>query len=73
MRLLGLVTGALLILASAISFAAPDLRLALERSVITPPGLYAIAALRIAIGLGFVIAAPASQAPRTLRVLGASS
>ena len=48
MRLLGLVIGALIILASAISFAAPDLRLSLERSVITPAGLYAIAALRIA-------------------------
>ena len=70
MRLLGLVIGALLILAGAISFAAPDLRLALERSVITPAGLYAIAALRIAIGLAFVLAAPASRAPRTLRVLG---
>ena len=70
MRLLGLVIGALVILGSAISFAAPDLRLSLERSVKTPAGLYAIAALRIAIGLVFVLAAPASQAPRTLRVLG---
>ena len=70
MRRLGLVIGALVILGSAISFAAPDLRLSLERSVMTPAGLYAIAALRIAIGLVFVLAAPASQAPRTLRVLG---
>ena len=70
MRLLGLVIGALVILASAISFAVPDLRLSLERSVMTPTGLYAIAALRIAIGLVFVFAAPASRAPRTLRVLG---
>ena len=70
MRLLGLVAGALLIVAGAISFAAPDLRLSLERSVITPAGLYAIAALRIAIGLGLVLAGPASRARRTLRVLG---
>jgi hypothetical protein len=70
MRLLGLVIGGLVILASAISFAAPDLSLSLERSVITPAGLYAIAALRIAIGLVFVLAAPASRAPRTVRVLG---
>jgi hypothetical protein len=70
MRLLGLVIGALVILASAISFAVPDLRLSLERSVMTPTGLYAIAALRIAIGLVFVFAAPESLAPRTLRVLG---
>ena len=70
MRLLGLVIGALVILASAISFAVPDLRLSLEGSVITPTGLYTIAALRIAIGLTLVFAAPASRAPRTLRVLG---
>jgi hypothetical protein len=69
-RLPGLVLGGLVILASAISFAAPDLRLSLERSVMTPAGLDAIAALRIAIGLLFVLAAPPSRAPRTLRLLG---
>ena len=70
MRLLGLFIGALVLLGSAISFAAPDLRLSLENSVITPAGLIAIAALRIAMGSVFVVAAPASRAPRTLRVLG---
>jgi hypothetical protein len=70
MRWIGLVIGALLILASTISFAAPDLRLQLERSVMTPAGLDVIAALRIAIGLGFLLAAPASRAPRTIRGLG---
>jgi hypothetical protein len=70
MRWLGLVIGALVILASAISFAAPGLKLSLERSLMTPTGLYAIALMRIAIGLVFVFAAPASRAPRTLRVLG---
>jgi hypothetical protein len=70
MRLLGRVIGALVMLVSAISVTAPDLRLSLERSAITPAGLYAMAAMRIAIGLVFVLAAPASRAPRTLRVLG---
>jgi len=70
MRWLGLAIGALVILVSALSFAVPDLRLALEESVLTPTGLYAIAVGRIAIGLVFVFAAPASRAPRTLRVLG---
>ena len=70
MRLLGLVIGALVILVSAISFAVPDLKLSLERSTMTPTGLYAIAVLRIAIGLVFVFAAAASRAPRALRVLG---
>ena len=70
MRLLGLAIGALVILGSAISFAVPDLRLSLERSVMTPAGFYAIAGLRIAIGLVFMLTAPASRTPRTLRVLG---
>ena len=70
MRLLGLVIGALVILVSAISFAVPDLKLSLERSALTPTGLYAIAVLRIAIGLVFVFAAPVSRAPRMLRALG---
>ena len=38
--------------------------------MLTPAGLYAIAVLRVAIGLLFVLAAPSSRAPRTLRVLG---
>ena len=70
MRLLGLVLGVLVILVGAVGVAAPDVLLSVGRSVITPGGLYAIAALRIAIGLVFVLAAPASRAPRTLRVLG---
>lgn len=53
-----------------LSLAAPDLRLSLERSVFAPAGLYAITAVRIAIGLVFVLAAPLSRAPRTIRVLG---
>jgi hypothetical protein len=71
MRLLGLVIGALVILASAITFAVPDLRLSFEGAVMTPAGLYAIAVVRIAIGLVFVTAARVSRAPRTLRALGA--
>ncbi len=35
-----------------------------------PGGLYAIAALRVALGLFCLFAAPASRAPRTLRALG---
>jgi hypothetical protein len=70
MRKLGLVLGGLVILGSAISFAGPDLRLSLERSLITPAGLYAITVLRIAVGLVLVLAAPASRAPRTVRALG---
>jgi hypothetical protein len=70
MRLLGLVIGVLVILVGVVGVAAPDVLLSVGRSVITPGGLYAIAALRIAIGLVFVLAASASRAPRTLRALG---
>jgi hypothetical protein len=70
LRLLGLATGAVVILASAISLAAPDLRLSLERSMMTPAGLYAITAVRIVVGLTLVLAAPASRAPRLVRALG---
>jgi hypothetical protein len=70
MRVLGLIIGVFVLLLSAISFAVPDLRLSIERSVMTTAGLYVIAILRIAIGLVFVLAASASRAPLTLRVLG---
>ena len=70
MRLLALVTGVIVLLVGAIGVAAPDVFLSVGRSVITPGGLYAIAALRIALGLVFLLAASASRAPRTLRVLG---
>jgi len=70
MRRVGLGIGALVILASAINLAAPGLRLSLERSLMTPAGLSTIAAVRIAMGLLFVVAAPASRAPWTVRALG---
>ena len=60
----------IVLVAGAIGVAAPDVFLSVGRSVITPGGLYAIAALRVALGLVFLLAAPASRAPRTVRVLG---
>lgn len=70
MRLVGFAIGALAMLVSVISIAAPDLRLSLERSAFTPVGLYVIAGMRIAIGLVLTLAARASRAPRTVRALG---
>ena len=69
-RSVAVAIGGLVILASGISFALPDRRLAVERALITPDRLYAVAAVRIVIGLVFVLAAPASRAPGALRVLG---
>jgi hypothetical protein len=71
MRLLALVIGVLIMLVGAIEFVAPEMLLSLGRSMITPAGLYVIAAVRIALGLILVSAAPASRTPRMLRVLGA--
>jgi len=38
----------------------------------TPVGLYAAAAVRVAMGLVVILGAPASRAPKTLRALGAA-
>jgi len=70
MRMIALVISGVVILVGAVGVAAPDVILSVGRSVITPGGLYAIAALRVVIGLVFLIGAPASRLPRTLRVLG---
>jgi hypothetical protein len=70
MRIFGLTIGVLIILVAAVSFAAPDRRLALEGAAMTPSGLYAIAVLRVALGVMLVLAAPASRGPRLLRALG---
>ncbi len=49
----------------------PDWLITVGRYVVTPVGLYAIAALRVGFGLVLIAAAPTSRAPRTLRALGA--
>jgi hypothetical protein len=70
MRRIGIAIGALVILLGAFSFAAPGLRISLDRLVMTPAGFYAIAAERVVVGLMLVFAAAASRAPRTVRLLG---
>lgn len=50
---------------------APERLIALRQYVITPSGLWAIAALRVGIGLVLISVARVSRAPRTLRALGA--
>jgi hypothetical protein len=49
----------------------PESLLAVGRYVVTPAGLYAIAAFRVAIGLLLMRVAPISRVPRTLRIVGA--
>ena len=50
----------------------PDGGMAIRRLYFATPGLfYAVVAVRSAMGLGLILAAPHSHWPRTLRVLGA--
>ena len=69
MRRLGLVIGALVILASAISVAAPDLRLSLEGAVMTPVDFTRCRRQNLRSGW-CSSRQPASRAPRMVRVLG---
>ena len=53
-----------------IGLVAPSLLLDFGRSLLTESGLYAIAAVRVVIGLLLVFAARNSRMPQTLRVIG---
>jgi hypothetical protein len=70
MRPVALCIAALIVVASAITVAVPESRVAFERSLMTPGGLDVIAALRIAVGLIFILAAAASRAPWVVRAFG---
>lgn len=49
---------------------APDRLIATAQYVLTPAGLYTIAALRVVMGLVLILAAPVSRAPTALRIIG---
>jgi len=53
-----------------VGVAAPHGLLAVVRSILTPRGLYLVAAVRIVFGVILVLVAPSSRAPRVLRLLG---
>jgi hypothetical protein len=71
MRYLALAVAAFLALVGITGVFAPDLLVAIGRYVVTPAGLYAIAVVRVAVGIVLIMAAPLSRAPRLLRALGA--
>ena len=62
--------GIIVILAGLLGLVAPNVLLSMGRSVITPAGIYIIAALRIGVGILFIYTARTSRMPRTVRVLG---
>ena len=71
MRSLALLVAVFVMVAGMTGVVAPESLLTIGRNVVTPRGLYAIAVLRVGIGLVMMLAAPISRSPKTLRVLGA--
>ncbi len=70
MKKIALLIGVLLVVIGIAGLLRPMDIMAFGQHLLTPTKLYAVAALRIAIGLVLVFAAPASRAPNALRVLG---
>jgi hypothetical protein len=71
MRSLALLIALFVMVVGLLGVFTPDSLLTFGRSVVTPAGLYAIAAFRIGIGLVLMLVAPNSRAPKTLLTLGA--
>jgi hypothetical protein len=70
MRPIALLVALFIMVVGIVGVVAPDRLMAAGRYVITPVGLYAIAALRVGMGLVLMLVAPISRAPKTLRALG---
>ena len=70
MRWAGLALAAIVIVVSALTLIFPDQRVAFEMALMNRAGLSVIAALRIAIALILIFAAPYSRAPRIVGAFG---
>ena len=70
MKLLLTILGIIAILAGMFDFIAPDYLLSVGKSLMTPMGIYIVAAVRVLVGILFHAAARTSRLPGTLRVLG---
>lgn len=71
MRFFALLVALLVMLIGIVGVVAPDRLITVGRFVLTPFGLYAIAALRIGMGLVLILVASTSRAPKALRAIGA--
>jgi hypothetical protein len=71
MRIAALLVALFAIVVGVVGIFTPDSLMTIGRYVVTPVGLYVIAAVRVAIGLVLMRVAPISRVPRTLRVVGA--
>jgi hypothetical protein len=70
MRTAALLVALFVIVAGMVGLVAPDSLMMIAGYVVTPVGLYVVAALRVAVGIVLICAAPLSRVPRTLRVIG---
>ena len=70
MVLLALLVGLFIVAIGMGGIAAPHGLLTAVRFVLTPLGLYLVAALRIVFGVVLILAAPSARAPKVLRLLG---
>ena len=70
MVLLARLVGLFIVAIGVCGLAAPHALLSAVQFVLTPGGLYLVAALRVVFGVVLVLAAPSSRAPRVLRLLG---
>jgi hypothetical protein len=71
MRSLALLVALFAVAVGMAGVFAPDSLVTVGRYVVTPVGLYAIAALRVGIGLVLMLVARISRTPKTLRAIGA--
>jgi hypothetical protein len=71
MRTTALLVALFAIVVGVAGLVSPDSLITVGRYVITPVGVYAIAILRVGIGLLLILVAPISRAPKTLRAFGA--
>jgi hypothetical protein len=71
MRSLALLVAFFIMVVGMVGVVTPESLMTVGRYVVTPVGLYAIAALRVGIGLVLMLVAPISRVPRTLRAFGA--
>ena len=70
MKTLAFIIALLIIALGLTGLVCPDCLVRIGYYSFTAVGLYVVAGLRVAFGLVFFLAAPASRAPKTLRILG---
>ena len=70
MKILAITIGLAMVAIGLVGVVAPSIIFEFGRSLLTPAALYAVAALRIGIGVIFVLVASASRLPTVLRMFG---